>query len=116
MLFTTSFDDGSILRTLQRTTWPENSWVSYPEKDGRVVFGDEFTPENVVKSFADTVNHDFLSIFLNLLIKKRRNWKKKNYSSRKKGCWVREKQSRIRRSTRTRGGNIWMSFRSSWSG
>jgi len=47
------------LRTLQRLKWPENGWLSYPEKSltefGKVVFSDEFTPENVVKSFANEV-------------------------------------------------------------
>ena len=46
---------GTSLRTLERFTWPNNGWVSYPEKNGieigRVVFSDEFTPENIVKSF-----------------------------------------------------------------
>ena len=44
------------LWTLERYTWPENGWVSYPEKNGleirRVVFSNEFTPENIVKSFS----------------------------------------------------------------
>ena len=47
---------GVTLRTLERSTWPNNGWVSYPEKDGieigRVVFNREFTVENIVQSFS----------------------------------------------------------------
>jgi len=47
---------GTSLRTLERFTWPNNGWVSYPEKDGieigRVVFNSEFTVENIVQSFS----------------------------------------------------------------
>ena len=46
---------GVTLKTLERFTWPENGWISYPEKNGleigRVVFSNGFTPENIVKSF-----------------------------------------------------------------
>jgi hypothetical protein len=54
---------GTSLRTLERFTWPNNGWVSYPEKNGieigRVVFSDEFTPENIVKSFGhEALNYE----------------------------------------------------------
>jgi len=54
---------GTSLRTLERFTWPNNGWVSYPEKNGieigRVVFSDEFTPENIVKSFgSEALNYE----------------------------------------------------------
>ena len=48
---------GTALRILERFTWPNNGWVSYPEKNGlevgRVIFNEEFTPENIVKSFSE---------------------------------------------------------------
>ena len=54
---------GTSLRTLERFTWPNNGWVSYPEKNGieigRVVFSDKFTPENIVKSFGhEALNYE----------------------------------------------------------
>ena len=53
---TSSEYTGVTLRTLERSTWPNNGWVSYPEKDGieigRVVFNSEFTVENIVQSFS----------------------------------------------------------------
>jgi len=60
---------GTSLRTLERFTWPNNGWVSYPEKNGieigRVVFNDGLLKVSVRK-------HKIMKKFYFYLPRKRR--------------------------------------------
>ena len=52
-----SSEIAGTLMTLDQHFWPQNNWVKVQKENGveKVIFGDQFTFENVVKGFTDLV-------------------------------------------------------------